>query len=177
MTACTASHRCPPLSNTRRTLLAFGAFAALLGSPAARAQPNAAEAALRDAIARYDQAWNRHDVDAWAGFLTEDVAYTDVYAWGDTGRTAAIAKYRYNVETQDLKWEVVRIRMVSPGSATVVMRTEFRVLPLTDGNYKSVFRDYPAISRWRLENGQWRMFFFTSFAARGTDIVKKEGLE
>ena len=172
-----ASNRTMPRLPTHRSTFLVAALAALFAAAASVTHASGNEAALRETIAQYEKAWNRHDVNAWASFLTEDVAYTDVYAWGDTGRDAAVEKYSYNVMNQDLKLEIVRMKLHPGDSATVVMRTEFGVLPIKDGSYKAVFKDYPAISRWRVENGQWRMYFFTSFSVRGADIVKKEGLE
>ena len=167
-----------PTCLVRRGVLAVTALATLYGAHTALAQGTGSEAALRETIAQYEQAWNRHDVKAWASFLTADVAYTDVYALRRVaGRDAAIARYGYTVEPQDLKWVVVRGKMLAGDTATVVMRTEFGVLPFVNGKYKTVFKDFPAISRWRVEGGQWRMSFFTSFSVRGAEIVKSEGLE
>jgi hypothetical protein len=168
----------PPLSiKIRLFVLIATALAALTGTGFVCAQAPGAEASLRDAIAHYAQAWNTHDLAAWTTFLTADVDYGDPYSWGGKGRDGAVAKYEYNLKNQDLKWEAVRLKLMPDGTATVLMRTEFGVLPITDGKYKLVFKTYPAISRWRIEDGQWRMFFFTTLDSRAAEIVRTEGLE
>jgi hypothetical protein len=177
MPARTVSCRLPLSIEVRRFVLIATALAALTCTGFVCAQASGAEVSLRDTIAQYAQAWNTHDTNAWTRFLTADVDYGDPYSWGGKGRDGAVAKYEYNLKNQDLKWEAVRLKLMPDGTATVLMRTEFGVLPITDGKYKFVFKSYPAISRWRIEDGQWRMFYFTTLNARAAEIVQTEGLE
>ena len=161
-----------PCISRRRAALTT--LLALASAPALRAQ-SSGEAALRETIERHVAAWNRHDLEAWAAFLTADADVRD-YAHGPTGREAAKSLWGHHVRHNDLRWDIVRIKM-APGDATVLLRSEIGVPPRKDGQYKSVFRDDPVVSRWRLEDGQWRMYFFTSFKPRANEIVRSEGLE
>jgi hypothetical protein len=67
--------------------------------------------------------------------------------------------------------------MMPDGTATASLRTVARILPKTDGKYQAEFESTPSVSRWRLEEGRWRMFFFTSHKGWALDVMKKDGLE
>ena len=162
----------------RRRVFAYMAFMCL-GSAIAQSPPPATEAALRDVFHRYEQAWNRHDVQAWAAFLCADVWFTQ--AWDSyerqKGRDNAVALFESNFKDSDLTWEVLGLRMMPDGSVTVKLRHVLSYLPKVDGKYRIVFDKAPVVSRWRLEDGQWRMFFFTSDKGWALDLLKKDGLE
>jgi hypothetical protein len=158
----------------RRRLL----LAALL-APLYRSAAAGDEAALRETIARYVAAWNAHDVKAWTVFLAADVWFTrtiDHYE-SNKGRDQVVAMFAWDVENSDLDWEVRRINRMPDGSATVVLKNRTLLLPKSDGKYRMVFEHDPAASRWRLEDGQWRMFFFTSDRGWALDVLKKDGVE
>ena len=64
--------------NTRRSLIIAATVSALAKWTyvCAQAPAQATETSLREAMRKYVVAWNRHDVQAWSSFLTEDIWYT-----------------------------------------------------------------------------------------------------
>jgi ketosteroid isomerase-like protein len=157
---------------TRRAVITVAA--ALLGAHASataqsKAQPN--EASLKEAIASYVATWNRHDVQAWSAFLTDDIWHTeaDDYYQRMKGRKAVVAFFGDIVKSTDLKWDVKRVKMMPDGTATVVLGHFALILPKTGEKYASTFESTPSVSRWRVESDRWRMFYFTSH--KGTALV------
>jgi len=167
--------------NTRRTVLVASLGAAFGGWVGAWAQApsGATEESLRGTIRQYVDAWNRHDVQAWAGMLTDDIWYTEAtdYYQRMKGREAVIGFFKDVVMTTDLLWEIQKIRVMPDGTATVVLRHVSLIPPKVDGKYKSTFESVPSLSRWRHENGAWHMFFFTSHKGTALDAMKKDGVE
>ena len=166
------------MTTRRRRLL--GAFVLLpLTALRTQAQGSASEASLRETISQYVAAWNRHDVQGWASFLSDDIWYTEAIDFYKRfqGRQAVITSFQDAVKETDLLWEVKRLRILADGTATVVVRHVAQILPKTDGKYKSTFDSDPSISRWRLEGGKWRMFFFTSHKGTALAEMKKDGVE
>ena len=164
---------------TRRHLIAYVLVLAPLVSFSAQGQVSATESSLRDTIAQYVATWNRHDVQSWAGFLTDDIWYTEAidYYKRFQGRQAVITSFQDTVKETDLVWDVKRLRLMPDGTATVVVRHVAQILPKTDGKYKSSFESDPSVSKWRLEGGKWRMFFFTSHKGTALAEMKKDGVE
>ena len=162
---------------TRRAVLSV-ALAALANRSYAsdKATPN--EASLREAIRRYVATWNRHDVQAWSRFLTDDIWYTeaDDYYQRMKGRQAVLAFFGDLVKTTDLKWDVTRIKMMPDGSATVLFVHHALILPKKGGKYASSFESDPSVSRWRIEGDHWRMFYFTSDKGTARVVIGKDGL-
>ena len=54
---------------------------------------------------------------------------------------------------------------------------EALILPKTDGKYQMTFENFPVVSRWRNEDGQWKMFYFTSDKGTALDEMKKDGID
>ena len=81
------------------------------------------------------------------------------------------------VKTTDLTWEVIRLRIMPDGTATVVLRHVSLVPPKVDGKYKLTFESVPSVARWRFERGGWKMFFFTTHKGTALDAMKKDGME
>jgi ketosteroid isomerase-like protein len=166
------------MTTRRRPLL--GAFILLpLTALETQAQVSASEASLRESISQYVAAWNRHDVQGWASFLSDDIWYTEAIDFYKRfqGRQAVITSFQDAVKETDLLWDVKRLRIMPDGTATVVVRHVAQILPKTDGKYKSSFESDPSISRWRFEGGKWRMFFFTSHKGTALAEMKKDGVE
>ncbi|HSV36093.1 MAG TPA: nuclear transport factor 2 family protein [Ramlibacter sp.] len=164
---------------TRRFALCAVAVA-FLGTPSARAQqPGAAdEKSLRDVLRAYQKAWNSHDVNAWSSFLADDIWFTEAWdSYGrQKGRENAVNLFKSNFAASELKLDVVRMRIMPDGTATIAMREIVSHLPKTAGKYKAVFESDPVISRWRKEGAAWKMFFFTSDKGWALDQLKKDGL-
>ena len=143
------------------------------------AQASSDEQKLRETLRQYEAAWNRHDVKAWSAFLTDDIWFTE--AWDfysrQKGRDHAVNLFKSNFAESDLSQQVVKVRMMPDGTATVAMREVVSHLPKTDGKYKAVFESDPVISRWRKEGEAWKMFFYTSHKGWALDQLKKDGVE
>ena len=141
-----------------------------------KAQPT--EASLNEAIASYVATWNRHDVKGWSAFLTDDIWYTeaDDFYGRMKGREAVLAFFADLVRTTDLKWEVKRVKFMPDGTATVQLSHFALILPKTGGKYASTFESTPTVSRWRIDQDRWRMFFFTSHKGNALVALQKDGL-
>lgn len=170
--------------NQRRTFMIGVTAAAMLFNRGASAQTKKAPAAgtegdLRNAIAQFEKAWNQHDVDAVLALMTEDVWFTQAldYYGRMKGKKAVKPTFEYDVKSTDLQWEVKRVRMMPDGTASVVLRQVGLIPPKTDGKYKREDVSEPSFSRWRLEDGKWRLFFFTSHKGWALDEMKKDGLD
>jgi ketosteroid isomerase-like protein len=167
--------------NTRRSLVIAAAVSALAKwiSVCAQAPAQATETSLREAMRKYVIAWNRHDVQAWSSFLTEDIWYTETVDFYERlkGKKGVVLFFKDVVKTTDLTWEVIRLRIMPDGTATVVLRHVSLVPPKVDGKYKLTFESVPSIARWRFERGGWKMFFFTTHKGTALDAMKKDGME
>jgi ketosteroid isomerase-like protein len=152
-----------------------------VAAPAAYAQ-SADETALREAIARFQQAWNGRDIAAWETLVTDDVRLQETYYHTDesrqiNNRERSRPQFENNFKSFDLDWTVQRIKMLPDGRATVVMTMRHHALPRTaDGRYAASFTTDPAITRWRQEGGRWRLSHFVTHKAYAREIVDKEGL-
>lgn len=160
----------------RRCLLAWTLLAALPGYAAA---PD--EAALREAIARYERTWNQRDVAAWKEQVTADLHYQETYLHTDpdrqmTTRERSLRAYQQGIDAFDFKWEPLRIHLKPDGTATVVMRVRQFALPRTGDKYAATFETNPAIARWRVDDGRWKLYHYVTFAAMAREIVASEGL-
>jgi ketosteroid isomerase-like protein len=167
--------------NTRRNLIAALVVAAIAKSTSARAQApaQATEASLREALRKYVDAWNRHDVKAWSNMLAEDIWYTETTDYYERmkGKKAVLDFFSDNVKTTDITWDINKLRMMPDGTATVVLRHVSLVPPKVNGKYKLTFESVPSVSRWRYERGGWKMFFFTTHKGMAVDAMKKDGVE
>lgn len=167
--------------NTRRSLVVAAALAALVKWTAACAEPaaRATEVSLREAMRKYVAAWNRHDVSAWSSMLADDIWYTETTDFYERlkGKKGVVLLFRDVVKTTDLTWEVIRLRMMPDGTATVVLRHVSLVPPRVEGKYKLTFESVPSVARWRFERGGWKMFFFTTHKGTALDAMRKDGME
>lgn len=163
----------------KRRLIAIALTLGTLAPMLVCAQSSSDEQKLRETMRQYEAAWNRHDVKAWSAFLTDDIWFTE--AWDSysrqKGRDHAVNLFKSNFADSDLSQQVVKVRMMPDGTATVAMREVVSHLPKTDGKYKAVFESDPVISRWRKEGDVWKMFFYTSHKGWALDQLKKDGVE
>jgi hypothetical protein len=164
--------------STRRTVIVAAAGLLMARAASARQPADATESSLREALRHYVEAWNRHDVPAWAEALTEDVRYirgVDPYPTLQ-GRAAVVDEVGEQVRTTDLSWDIVRVRMRSDSSATVVVRQTAALLPKVDGRYAASSESTPSVSRWRYEGG-WKMGFFSAHKESALAAMKEDGVE
>jgi len=168
--------------NKRQLLSIAAAVMLAVHSLPAAAQPKAtktgSEAALRDAIVQFEAAWNRHDVKAWLALMTEDVWFTQTMDYYERmkGKPAVKTTFEYDVKSTDLKWEIKQLRMLEGGNAGVELRQVGLIPPKTDGKYKREDVSDPSYSRWRVEGGKWKLYFFTSNKGWALAEMKKDGL-
>jgi len=152
-----------------------------VAAPATFAQ-SSDEAALREAIARFQKAWNARDMAAWEELVTDDVRLQETYYHTDearqiNNRERSRPQFENNFKSFDLDWTVQRIKMQPEGRATAVMTMRQHALPRgADGRYAASFTTDPAITRWRLEGGRWRLAHLVTHKAYAREIVAKEGL-
>lgn len=143
----------------------------------AQSSPQQAEATLRSTIDEYIATWNKHDVAAWSALLTEDIWYTEAIDFYQRmkGKSAVLSFHGDTVKTMDIAWDVKKIKLMPDGTATVVVRHTAFVLPKNQGKYSGSFASDPSVSRWRLVDGKWRMFYFTSHKGTALDVIAKDG--
>ena len=161
---------------TRRAVAVWAACTALPGLAAA---PD--EAALREAMARYARAWNERDVAAWNELTTADLHYNETYLHTDearqmTTRDRSRRAFESAITGFDFEWQPLRIHFRPDGSATAVMRVVQLALPKKQGKYAARFETNPAIARWRVEDGRWRLYHYVTYAPYAKEIVSNEGL-
>ena len=164
--------------STRRTAIVAAAGMLVIRVALARLPADATESSLREALRHYVDAWNRHDVPAWAEVLTEDVRYirgVDPYRPLE-GRAAVVGEVGELVRTSDLSWDIVRLRMRPESTATVVVRQTAGLLPKVDGRYAGSLESMPSVSRWRYEGG-WKMWFFSAHKDSALAAMKEDGVE
>ena len=156
---------------SRRTLLALSWT--VLAIPAQSAEPG--EAALREAVAAYERAWNQRDVAAWRALVAADLLYEETFtaALADSrkinSRDRAQPVFETSARDFSFKWEPLRIHAKADGSATVVMR----VVQTAGG---TAFETNPAITRWRVEDGRWKLYHYVTHKPQAREIVRAEGL-
>jgi ketosteroid isomerase-like protein len=145
----------------------------------AQSKAAATETSVREAAAAYVLAWNSHDLQAWNAKLTEDVWYTEAidYYQRSKGRAAVNAFFGETVKTSDIAWQVTRVKLMPDGTATMVVRHSALILPKIAGKYASSFESNPSVARWRIEDGQWKLFYFTTHKGTALDAMKKDGVE
>ena len=164
----------------RRTVLAALSLAAVTALLDAHAAPD--EAALREAITRYERIWNARDVAAWREAVTADLHYQETYLHTDearqmTTRERSLRAFQSGIDSFDFSWQPLRIHIKPDGTATVVMRVVQNALPRTNGRYAATFETNPAIARWRVEGGRWKLYHYVTFAAQAREIVASERLQ
>jgi mono/diheme cytochrome c family protein len=165
------------MSTTRHShdLLLAAAMCALAAS--AGAQPAAAEAEVRAALARCVEAWNRHDPPSFGTTcLTEDVWFTEADdSWYKrfVGRAKVLGMFDYNIRNTDLQWEVVQVKPQADGTVAVHLKQRAGVLPRTATGYSQSFTSDPSFARLRQDGGAWKVFFFTS-AERWARVLLQE---
>lgn len=166
--------------STLRALLLLLALPLL--STGARPQTAAAptEISLRSAMVQYVATWNSHDVAAWSALLTDDIWYREVVATDyyerSKGKPNVLSVHGDSVRNSDIVWEIKRVKIQPDNSATVVLIHTANILPKTGEKYASSFVSDPTVSRWRLEGGHWRLYYFTSHKGLALDAMNKDGM-
>jgi ketosteroid isomerase-like protein len=164
----------------RREFLASGLAAGLVWCSTAKAQtaPGGGEAALRDAVSRFATALNHRDLSALRTLLAADVVWVAPDSVTKESRDDVSSYIATFLVTYDFRLELVRLRMRDrPDSATLVMRGQVLTLPMRDGKYVMVFNRDPLLSRWRWQDGEWRLQLMITDVVQASAALKAEGLE
>ena len=139
------------------------------GQPA----PASAEHQLRSAIDAYLGAWARRDVDALLRFHTEDTLYIDPYQNEKRGRGQLAGYIGAMMRLYDLRLDIERIAVRADGTqAFLIFRERYGELPHKDGRYVRDFDRSGIFSRWRLEDGVWRIEQFVDSTTRSAEFMK-----
>lgn len=156
---------------SRRRLLALAPLALFTSLHAA----TPGEVQLRSAIAAYERAWKQRDVAAWRGLVTADLLYEETFTASllesrrINSRERAQPVFEISARDFTFRWEPLRIVTKPDGSATVVMR----IVQKAGG---STFETNPAIARWRIEDGRWKLYHYVTHKPHAAEIVRAEGL-
>ena len=99
---------------------------AALAVPALRAGQNPDEAEIRKVETGLQEAWNHHDMKAWASFFTPDADFVNVAGWWWKGRAEIEKKHSeihaYIFRDSTLTVEEVQTKFLAPDIAIVHMR-------------------------------------------------------
>lgn len=164
----------------RRTLVISGLVLGLLWPIAAAAQPvpGASEASLRDAFSRFQSALSEHDVVSLREIFTADAVW--IFADELTKQSGdEVASYiGTSLLTYEFKLEIARLKIGDGRDpATLVLRGQVLLLPKKDGKYPMVFNRDPMLTRWRLEDDRWKLYYVMGDVGKAAALVKAEGLE
>jgi uncharacterized protein (TIGR02246 family) len=122
-----------------RRLALSSALALALGSPmSASASPSAAEQAIRAVEARQAQAWNAHDIHAYAALFAEDADVINVLGWWWKSRAELETKlgqaHLGPFKASTLRIEDVKVRFPAPDVAVAQVRWSMTGALTPDGN-------------------------------------------
>jgi uncharacterized protein (TIGR02246 family) len=96
---------------------------AALAEPALRAGQNPDETEIRKVALGLQEAWNHHDMKAWANLFTEDADFVNVAGWWWKGRTEIEKKHTeihaYVFRDSTLTIDEVHTRFLTPEIAIV----------------------------------------------------------
>lgn len=165
----------------RRQALVYATCALAAASPRIGvAQPSAAEAeqALRKAFADYVAAWNSHDATSWSRWLTDDVEWVDVSDPSPKKTKATVAAFAsFYVRAYELDLRIRKVALAPSGkSATLILEGKWLELPRKDGKYAMEWQRDLLVSRWRLEEGSWRLSYMNNHLGSAAEVAKAEGL-
>lgn len=159
----------------RKTLLyAFALAPGLASGQSAQASP---ESQLRSSVDAYLAAWGRRDGDALLQLHTQDTFYIDPYLNEKKGREQLAGYIRVMVAMYDLRLDIERIVVRPNGKqAVIILRERYGELPLKDGRYVRDLDRSPIFSRWRFDDGAWRIEQYIDSTTRSAEFMKAEGM-
>jgi hypothetical protein len=164
----------------RRAFLA-STLSPLAFSPlAARAQgtPAESEAAVRQALAQFLAAWNRHDIAAWSEMLAIDVHWVFPNSNSKRSRNVVATYGSQRLRIYDVDFSVRRIKLHDNETrATLTLGGQQRELPVRDGKYARIWDRELLLTRWRLEDAHWRLYYWNDNTFESAALAKEEGLE
>ena len=147
---------------------------------AARAQgaPAESEAAVRQALAQFLAAWNRHDLAAWSEMLAIDVHWVFPNSNSKRSRDVVATFASLRMQIFDVDYSVRRIKLHDNNTrATLTVGGQQRELPVRDGKYARIWDRELLLARWRLEDTHWRLYYWNDNTFESAALAKEEGLE
>ena len=164
----------------RRAFLASTLSPLAFSPVAARAQgtPAESEAAVRRALAQFLAAWNRHDVAAWSEMLAIDVHWVFPSSISKRSRDVVATYGSQRMQIYDLEYSVRRIKLHDNDThATLTVGGQQRELPVRDGKYVRIWDRELLLTRWRLEDAHWRLYYWNDNTFESAALAKEEGIE
>jgi ketosteroid isomerase-like protein len=146
----------------------------------ARAQgtPAESEAAVRLALAQFLAAWNRHDLAAWSEMLATDVHWVFPNSNSKRSRDVVATYGSHRMLIYDFDFSVLRIKFHDNETrATLTLGGQQRELPVRDGKYVRIWNRELLLTRWRLEDAHWRLYYWNDNPFESAALAKEEGLE
>lgn len=164
----------------RRAFLASTLSPLAFSPVAARAQgtPAESEAAVRRALAQFLAAWNRHDVAAWSEMLAIDVHWVFPNSNSKRSRDVVATYGSQRMQIYDLEYSVRRIKLHDNDTrASLTVGGQQRELPVRDGKYVRIWDRELLLTRWRLEDAHWRLYYWNDNTFESAALAKEEGIE
>jgi ketosteroid isomerase-like protein len=164
----------------RRVFLASTLSPLAFSPMAARAQgtPAESEAAVRRALAQFLAAWNRHDLAAWSEMLSTDVHWVFPNSNSKRSRDVVATYGSQRMRIYDVDFSVRRIKLHDNDTrATLTLGGQERELPVRDGKYVRIWNRDLLLTRWRLEDAHWRLYYWNDNTFESAALAKEEGLE
>jgi hypothetical protein len=164
----------------RRAFLAATLSPLAFSPMAARAQgtPAESEAAVRQALAQFLAAWNRHDFAAWSEMLAIDVHWVFPNSNSKRSRDVVATYGSQRMRIYDVDYSVRRIKLHDNDTrATLTVGGQERELPVRDGKYVRIWSRELLLTRWRLEDAHWRLYYWNDNTFESAALAKEEGLE
>lgn len=162
------------MARSRRATLAALVALSLAGA-GARAQ-GSPEAALRQAVAGYLDAWNSKQPDRLRPLLVPDVNWVALYEQPKNDRESVLVYAQNAMNLYALNLAVSRIKLRDNGtSASVLLKGQFMEFPFKDGKYTRVWDRGAILTRWRLDGGRWLIAYMNENANLSGALEKTEG--
>jgi uncharacterized protein (TIGR02246 family) len=122
------------------------------------------EQAVRQVVAAYEEAWNKHDMDAMASLFTEDIEWINIVGWWWRGLAEVKRGYVWIHEVlfRNTPFHVdsCSVRIVAPGTAISVITWSKGSFVTPDGRQVPAGKDRMSLfvvkrgSRWLIAGGQ-----------------------
>jgi uncharacterized protein (TIGR02246 family) len=150
------------------------AFALTFSLTACNQAPPAAEPAIREALARQADAWNRHDAKAWVAAFSDDAEFVNILGMALQGR-ADIEKRHAEIFAGIFSHSRVvvttrKVRQLGPGAAVAETDYELRDYDRLPPGIHPSDSDGTLRTRlkyvWALDHDRWRIV-----AAQNTAVL------
>jgi ketosteroid isomerase-like protein len=129
-------------------------------------------------LAQFLAAWNRHDVAAWSEMLAIDVHWVFPNSNSKRSRDVVATYGSQRMQIYDLEYSVRRIKLHDNDTrASLTVGGQQRELPVRDGKYVRIWDRELLLTRWRLEDAHWRLYYWNDNTFESAALAKEEGIE